>query len=142
MLSLSSEQMAQIRQHAKAEYPRPCRGVLLGRVIGDDLRFVEEVVPLAAEPQEGRQKQVIVIPAQMSEYEHEAAQRGLQVLGFYYSRPDHPARPGDQDRESALSGYSYLILSVQKGKPAEMHCWRVLADRSDFEREQTQIRGL
>lgn len=142
MLSLSSEQVTQIRQHAKTEYPRPCRGVLLGRVIGEDLRWVEEIVPLAAEPQGSWEKRVIAIPAQVSEFEHQAAQRGLRVLGFYYSRPDHPARPGDQDRESALPGYSYVIVSVQKGKPAEMHCWRLLENRSDFEREQTQVRGF
>lgn len=142
MLSVSSEQVGQIRQHAKTQYPRPCHGVLLGRVIGEDLRWVEEVMPLAVESQDSREKRVIVIPPQIAELEHQAAQRGLQVLGFYVSRPDHPARPGDQDRESALPGYSYVILSVQKGKPAEMHCWRLLEDRSDFEREQTQIRGL
>lgn len=37
MLSRSADQVGQIRQHAKAKYPHPCHGVLLGRVIGDDL---------------------------------------------------------------------------------------------------------
>jgi hypothetical protein len=58
------------------------------------------------------------------------------------NRPRPSCPSGNQDRESASSGCSYLILSVQKGMPAEMRYWRVLADRSDFELEQTQMQGL
>lgn len=142
MLSISAEQASQIRQHAKAEYPHECCGALLGQVTGEDVRWVEEVMPIANEQQENRERRFLIPPQQMMALERQAAQKGLKVLGFYHSHPDHPARPSDYDRENALPWYSYLIISVQKGKPGEMHCWRLLDDRSDFEREQMQIRGL
>jgi proteasome lid subunit RPN8/RPN11 len=142
MLSLSTDQVAQIRQHAKAEYPHECCGALLGRELGGDVRWVEEVVAIANEQEDNRERRFLITPAQMMQLEREANQKSLKVLGFYHSHPDHPARPSDFDRENALPYYSYLIISVQKGKPAEMHCWRLLEDRSDFEREPTEIRGL
>lgn len=142
MLSLSPGQAQVIRLHAKQEYPHECCGALLGQVMGNDVRWVEEVVPVANEQEENRERRFLITPEQMMALERRAREKGLKVLGFYHSHPDHPARPSEYDREQALPWYSYLILSVQKGKPAEMHCWRLLDDRSDFEREQMQIRGM
>jgi proteasome lid subunit RPN8/RPN11 len=142
MLSLSAEQVTRIRQHARAEYPHECCGALLGRELGGGVRWVEEVVAIVNEQKENRERRFLITPAQMMQLEREANQKSLKVLGFYHSHPDHPARPSDFDRENALPYYSYLIIAVQKGKPAEMHCWRLLEDRSDFEREPTEIRGL
>lgn len=142
MLSLSPQQVQAIRLHAKQEYPHECCGAFLGQVIGDDVRWVEEVLPLPNEQEQNRERRFLITPQQMMALERTAREKGLKVLGFYHSHPDHPARPSDTDRENALPWYSYLILSVQKGKPAEMHCWRLLDDRSDFEREQMQIRGM
>lgn len=142
MLSLSPEQVSQMRQHAKSEYPHECCGAFLGRVLGDDVRWVEEVVPIANEQASNRERRFLITPAQMMAIERQAREKGLTVLGFYHSHPDHPARPSDYDRENALPWYSYLIISVNKSKPGEMHCWRLLEDRSDFEQEQMQIRGM
>ena len=142
MLSLSAEQVADIRQHARAEYPHECCGALLGRELGGDVRWVEEVIPIVNEQKDNRERRFLITPAQMMQLEREAKQKSLKVLGFYHSHPDHPARPSEFDRENALPYYSYLIISVQKGKPAEMHCWRLLEDRSGFEQEPTEIRGL
>jgi proteasome lid subunit RPN8/RPN11 len=142
MLSLSAEQATNIRQHARAEYPHECCGALLGRELGGDVRWVEEVIPIVNEQEDNRERRFLITPAQMMQLEREAKQKSLKVLGFYHSHPDHPARPSEFDRENALPYYSYLIISVQKGKPAEMHCWRLLEDRSGFEQEPTEIRGL
>jgi proteasome lid subunit RPN8/RPN11 len=142
MLSLSAEQATNIRQHARAEYPHECCGALLGRELGGDVRWVEEVIPIVNEQKDNRERRFLITPAQMMQLEREAKQKSLKVLGFYHSHPDHPTRPSEFDRENALPYYSYLIISVQKGKPAEMHCWRLLEDRRGFEREPTEIRGL
>jgi proteasome lid subunit RPN8/RPN11 len=142
MLSLSAEQATNICQHARAEYPHECCGALLGRELGGDVRWVEEVIPIVNEQKDNRERRFLITPAQMMQLEREAKQKSLKVLGFYHSHPDHPTRPSEFDRENALPYYSYLIISVQKGKPAEMHCWRLLEDRSGFEREPTEIRGL
>lgn len=142
MLSLSPEQAQAIRLHAKREYPHECCGALLGQVLANDVRWVEEVVSIPNQQGENRERRFLIGPQQVMALEREARDKGLKVLGFYHSHPDHPARPSEYDREHALPWYSNLIISVQKGKPAEMHCWRLLEDRSDFEREEVQIRSL
>lgn len=142
MLSLSPEQAQAIRLHAKQEYPHECCGAFLGQVMGGDVRWVEAVVRVPNEQEQNRERRFLITPQQMMALERQAREKGLTVLGFYHSHPDHPARPSEYDHEQALPWYSYLIISVQKGKPGEMHCWRLLDDRSDFEREQMQIRGM
>ncbi|MDR2489668.1 MAG: Mov34/MPN/PAD-1 family protein [Desulfovibrio sp.] len=58
--------------------------------------------------------------------------RGLEVLGYYHSHPDHPALPSAYDLEHAWPFYSYVIVSIVKGNAGEMLS-RVLADdRSRF----------
>jgi len=45
-----------------------------------------------------------------------------ELVGFYHSHPDSPARPSDTDRAQAhWPGYVYLIISVQS---AEIGAWR------------------
>jgi len=54
MLSLSAEHATSIRQHARAEYPHECCGALLGRELSGDVRWVEEVVPIANEQEDNQ----------------------------------------------------------------------------------------
>ena len=48
--------------------------------------------------------------------EKAAREQGLEVVGWYHSHPDHPARPSEYDREHAWPWYSYIIVSVQIGR--------------------------
>jgi proteasome lid subunit RPN8/RPN11 len=64
-----------------------------------------------------------------------ARKQGWDVLGFYHSHPDHPAWPSDYDREYALPFYSYVIVSVERGKAAELTSWELAADRGEFNGE-------
>jgi len=91
MLSLSAEQATNICQHARAEYPHECCGALLGRELGGDVRWVEEVIPIVNEQKDNRERRFLITPAQMMQLEREAKQKSLKVLGFYHSHPDHPA---------------------------------------------------
>ena len=52
----------------------------------------------------------------VKEFEERAAERDMDVLGFYHSHPDHPAQPSEYDREHAWPGYSYVIASVSGGE--------------------------
>jgi proteasome lid subunit RPN8/RPN11 len=39
------------------------------------------------------------------------------LLGFYHSHPDHPARPSQYDLDHALPSFSYVIISVSSASP-------------------------
>ena len=73
--------------------------------------------------------------------EKAARQHGLEVVGWYHSHPDHPARPSQFDREHAWPWYSYIIVSVMSGAPAEMTSWRLDDDRQDYSAERIEIRN-
>ena len=60
----------------------------------------------------------------------------LEVIGWYHSLPDHPARPSDYDRDHAWPWYSYIIVSVHTGVPQDMTSWRLRDDRSEFLEEK------
>jgi proteasome lid subunit RPN8/RPN11 len=94
---------------------------------------VEAIVPIENAWDAGEQYHRFQIsPEDMMQAEREARKRGLDVLGFYHSHPDHPARPSDFDREQALPFYSYIITAVEQGRAGELASWELKTDRSEF----------
>ena len=64
--------------------------------------------------------------------ERAASEQGLELIGWYHSHPDHPARPSEFDREHAWPWFSYIIVSVHAGKPLDMTSWRLADDRTHY----------
>ena len=64
--------------------------------------------------------------------DREARQAGLDIVGFYHSHPDHPARPSQFDLDNAWPELIYVIVSVNKGQAGEMTAWKLADDRSRF----------
>jgi len=86
------------------------------------------------------QNRFSVAPKDVIDADRAAQARGLDVVGWYHSHPDHPARPSEYDREHAWPWYSYIILSVAKGTAAEMTSWRLQDDRAAYTQERVQLR--
>lgn len=63
-----------------------------------------------------------------------ARRKGLDVVGIFHSHPDHPDQASETDRQAAWPGFSYVILSIQKGKFASLKSW-VLNESSQFDEE-------
>ena len=58
-----------------------------------------------------------LILSELVRIQRDARQRGLDIVGFYHSHPDHPAQWSQTDLEEAYwLGYSYVITSVMKGE--------------------------
>ena len=136
MIHIPEALVGAIRDHAQREYPHECCGALLGRVEpsagADEMRVV--VALRAAENRreaDAAPRRFLITPDDYRAIEREARERALDVLGFYHSHPDHPARPSEYDREHALPWYSYVIVSVRDGRagdtPADLTSW-VLGD--------------
>jgi proteasome lid subunit RPN8/RPN11 len=133
MIGLSAELTAAIRREGEAAYPDECCGILLGRIPGEGRRIVEAVMPIVnAREAEERYHRFRIEPEDFMRAEKEARKQGRDVLGFYHSHPDHPARPSDYDREYALPFYSYIIVAVEGGKAGDFTSWELAADRSAF----------
>ena len=65
-----------------------------------------------------------------------AAEKGLEVVGFYHSHPDHPAVPSQYDLDHAWPLYSYIVVSVRTGHGEDLRSWEMHSDRSRFDEEE------
>lgn len=131
-------QAAAVARHAERGYPHEVCGILVGRRDpGRGLSDVVEVVPVDnAWADEGeRVRRFQIEPVDILRVERRAREEGLEIVGFYHSHPDHPARPSTTDREFAWPVYAYVIQSVTGGRAGEAACWRLRDDRSEYERE-------
>ncbi len=126
-----------IKRHGEAEYPHECCGMLLGDP-RNDIRTVRQVVPMENSQDENRQRRFLITPPQYLEAERIAAARREELLGFYHSHPDHPAVPSAFDTEHALPWFTYVILSVAKGRAENLSAWVLSDDRQRFN-EQTLV---
>ena len=82
-----------------------------------------------------RGNRYLITPEQILKAEREARDEGLYVVGFFHSHPAHPALPSAFDLEHAWPYYTYLIVSVERGRVADARAWRLAPDRSRFEPE-------
>lgn len=119
-----------IRGHGRETYPHECCGALLGRG-----RVVEAAHPLPNTTSEGPRRRFLVRPDDYRDAERQAARRGADLLGFYHSHPDHPARPSQYDLDHAWPVFSYVIVSVMNGEADAVTSWRLRDDRTAFDEE-------
>ena len=78
----------------------------------------------------------MVRPQDYRAAEKRASDVGAELLGFYHSHPDHPARPSQYDLDHAWPFFSYVIVSVREGVSEDMTSWRLREDRSAFDPEE------
>ncbi len=119
-----------IRRHGAETYPNECCGALIGR---DGVASSAHALPNTTE--EGPRRRFRVRPDDYRDAERRAAAQGAELLGFYHSHPDHPARPSQYDLDHAWPFFSYVIVSVRAGVPQDMTSWRLREDRSVFDQE-------
>ena len=119
-----------IRRHGSETYPNECCGALIGRE-----GVVTAAYPLPNTTEEGPRRRFMVRPQDYRDAERQASEGGAELLGFYHSHPDHPARPSQYDLDHAWPFFSYIIVSVLGGTPDQMTSWRLRDDRSAFDQE-------
>ena len=117
-----------IRAHGQQTYPHECCGALVGRNDG-----VTAIVALPNTTEEGPRRRFLVRPSDYREAERRATERGGELLGFYHSHPDHPARPSQYDLDHAWPTFAYIIVAVASGTATDMTVWYLKDDRSTFE---------
>jgi len=147
-IGISAELAAKIGEHGVETYPYECCGALLGRdpsfTEKDDSeakghgpsREILDLFPLVNRRDDSPRNRFSVTGEDVREAEKSASAQGLEVVGWYHSHPDHPARPSEYDRDHAWPWYSYIIVSVRAGVAQDMTSWRLKDDRSGFSEEK------
>jgi proteasome lid subunit RPN8/RPN11 len=153
-LKLNHAQMEAIRRHGAQDYPVECCGVLLGKAEGHakhvtevealknlrhDVSRAQELLPVDDPASETQRNRFLIDPLDQLRVEKDARARGLEVLGYYHSHPDHPARPSIYDREHAWPWYSYVIVSVERGCARDLTSWTLAEKGGDFCPEPVEV---
>jgi proteasome lid subunit RPN8/RPN11 len=133
----------EIRREGEAAYPAECCGVLLGKTGENDKKTLSQIEPIINSREESeRYHRFLITPEDLLKIELKARNLKLDVLGFYHSHPDHPAKPSDFDKEHALPFYSYVIAEVNKGVSREITSWQLSENRECFNLEEIETQGV
>ena len=117
MLKIKQTDHASIRRHGEEAYPSECCGVLLGRVNDDGTRMVTSIARCGNTRTDSAHNRYNIDPRDLVRIQREGRERGEDIIGFYHSHPDHPARWSPTDlAEAHWFGCSYVITSVEKGR--------------------------
>ena len=149
-IELRQQDLERIHRHGVEAYPKECCGFLLGRD-QDGRRVVIEVSPLQnawqdlennpyeVRPEDSTRNRSLVDPKDYLRIDREARKKGMDIISFYHSHPDHPARPSEFDLKHAVPLLVYVILAVEKGVPREVTAWVLTEDQSRFLPEELSI---
>lgn len=133
-LILERSHVDAIREQGREGYPFEICGFLLGESRGDERRVVK-LLPAVNEHADSPRNRYVIPPEAYLEAERTAEREGIEVVGFYHSHPDAPARPSEFDRTHALPGVSYVIVSVRDGSPQDVRSFSLSADHERFPEE-------
>jgi proteasome lid subunit RPN8/RPN11 len=137
-LRLSGALLEQIRRHGEAAYPAECCGAMLGIPDPEGLKDVVRLSP-AVNRRTDDPHRYLIAPEDLRRLEAEARAEGLEIVGYYHSHPDHPARPSAFDTEHAWPWYSYLIVRVNRGSAAEAASWVLDDERPLMHPESLEV---
>jgi proteasome lid subunit RPN8/RPN11 len=127
-LRLRASAAAEIEREARRAYPNEGCGALLGPGDGS----VTEVRQLPNREGQKPRVRFALSPRDYMTVERDAESRGMALVGFWHSHPDHPARPSATDRQYAWEGLLTLIVAVADGTPRELTAWELPAGDGPF----------
>src|SRR5271170_3330534 len=137
MLKIPQSAYVSLRQHGEETYPHECCGVLLGRFEDDgdvdDAKIVSRVARCCNTREDSLHNRYSIDPKELIRIQREGRERGEDIVGFYHSHPDHPARWSVTDlAEAHWFSCSYVITGVEKGNAALTNSFELTGnDESD-----------
>jgi proteasome lid subunit RPN8/RPN11 len=128
--------------HARSGYPHEVCGVM----VGTSRDGIPRVVRLARVVNRETERPAVryqIAPEDLIDVQKSARADGLDIVGYYHSHPDHPARPSETDRRIAAEGLSdgvvHVVVGVAGGRDAAATAWVFRDMRQAFEEEPFDI---
>ena len=145
MLKLSESIYNTLRAHGEETYPHECCGVLLGRS-SDGVNEVEDAIRAGNTRIDSAHNRYHIAPQELVRIQRQGRERGLDIVGFYHSHPDHPAQWSKTDfAEAHWLGCSYVITAVEKGVAQQTNSFLLTGTTEEdksFEDETIQVEEL
>ena len=123
-LCLGESTAAELARWARAGYPEERCGVLVGRELAEAI-VAHRAIVVANVSAERKHDRYVLDPDGFLRADVEARAAGHEVVGFWHTHPDHPARPSRTDLEAAWEGYVYVIVAVNAAWATELRAWRL-----------------
>jgi proteasome lid subunit RPN8/RPN11 len=140
---IREEHVGAIEDHARRGYPDEVCGVLVGRMAAEVT--VEVVIPVANREREAPRVRYQIAPEDLLRIQRESRESRLDIVGFYHSHPDHPARPSETDRRIAAEGLSdgvvHVVVAVDAVGGATPTAWVFRDATQAFEDEPLAVVG-
>jgi len=134
MLKFPQSAYDSLRRHGEETYPHECCGVLLGQMDGS-ARTVTSTARCGNTRTDSPQNRYNIDPRELVRIQREGRERGEDIVGFYHSHPDHPARWSQTDLADAhWFGCSYVITSVENGKAVLTNSFELTGNDEDDKR--------
>jgi proteasome lid subunit RPN8/RPN11 len=132
MLRISQSEYVLLRQHGEETYPHECCGVLLGNFDDAGGKLVSRIVRCGNTRADSPHNRYHIDPKELIRVQREGRERDEDIVGFYHSHPDHPARWSATDlAEAHWFGCSYVITSVEKGAAAITNAFELTGSEED-----------
>jgi proteasome lid subunit RPN8/RPN11 len=145
MLRLNEQVYHAIRRHGEETYPHECCGVLLGRSV-DGANEVDEAVRAGNTRTDSAHNRYNIAPQELVRIQRQGRERGLDIVGFYHSHPDHPAQWSKTDfAEAHWLGCSYVITAVEKGVAQATNSFLLIGTSEEdkaFQDEAVEVAAL
>lgn len=134
---LSLDAIETIMKEGEKGFPNEVCGFLYGTE--KKQRIIKKVIPVK-NAKEGDQKRRFEISAfDYMKAERYALNNNIQLLGIYHSHPDHPAIASEHDLKVAMPYFSYVIVSVLKGKADKIMSWKLKEGQREFQEERVLV---
>lgn len=137
MLNIPRSVYDQIVAHSKEAYPHECCGFLVGKSSSE--KTVAEAHRAENANKERANDRYIIDPKDINRTDKLARAKGLDIIGFYHSHPDHPDRPSQFDRDMGQAGYSYVIIAVRNGTDISVKSWSFDDEGEPFREEAFRV---
>ena len=127
-----SDVYERMRELAAGAYPDEGCGVLIGAVAGQHVEVVDVTRGRNLNTERSRDRYVLD-PSDIVKADRDARSRGLDIVGFWHSHPDHPAHPSQYDTDHAWVDYVYVICATTSEGTGDANAFTLTDDRGPFE---------
>ena len=135
-VTIAPDAIEAIRRHGVATFPHECCGALIGRG-----GVILEAFAMENTTAGGAARRFRIGPDGYRSAEARASALAADLMGFYHSHPNEPARPSAYDLEHAWPNFIYVIISVTNGVPGDVTAWWLRDNRSGFDEGVLGVRS-
>ena len=135
MIRIESEPWAEMVAHAQETYPNECCGAMLGSSDGEQ-KAVRVAIRLRNAFEGAQAARYELRPEDLLAADKAARERNMDLIGIYHSHPDCDAYFSKTDLQNSCPWYSFVVLSIQKGKFHHANSWLPNFEQTEAAKEE------